>query len=182
MLFLLPNNLIYAQDCSISGDDTVCIGVTETYSSEGGFSDFIWMVSGGGTISSGIGTDTIEIDWGLTTGDFTVSVSSASGSCSDSMIVTIRQKENAPNVTSPVTYCENALAVPLSTNSGGTFKWYDESFNLLVGAPTPDTSTPRTTSYYVSKEGNGNGCDSDLEEIEVIITDDTVDPVTPTLS
>ncbi len=56
-----------------------------------------------------------------------------------------------PTVTTPVTYCQNQQAYPL-TASGNGLLWYNSATGGTGStvAPTPVTSTPGTTYYYVS--------------------------------
>jgi len=59
---------------TISGNDSICLGETNTiYNTESGMSNYIWAVSGGGSINSGSGTDQIDMTW-TTIGNKTVSV------------------------------------------------------------------------------------------------------------
>jgi len=70
---------------------------------------------------------------------------------------------NPPTVTSPVNYCPNAVATPLSATPsvGGTLNWYGTNATGGVAstvAPTPSTTTAGTTTYYVSQ--TIAGCES----------------------
>ena len=64
-----------------------------------------------------------------------------------------------PSVTSPVTYCQNAVSAPL-TATGSNLLWYDNltGGNALPGAPSPSTTTAGNTFYYVTQ--TLNGCES----------------------
>ena len=64
-----------------------------------------------------------------------------------------------PSVTSPVTYCQNAVSAPL-TATGNNLLWYDSltGGNVLPGAPRPSTITAGNTFYYVTQ--TLNGCES----------------------
>ena len=75
----------------------------------------------------------------------------------------------APSVTTPVTYCQNAVAVPL-TASGSNLLWYTAPTGGTgsATAPTPPTTTPGSTTYYVSQ--SVNGCESPRAAIVVNIT------------
>lgn len=68
-----------------------------------------------------------------------------------------------PTVTSPITYCPNAIATPLSAtaSAGGVLNWYGT--NVTGGtattlAPTPSTTSLGSTSYFVSQ--TIAGCES----------------------
>lgn len=60
-----------------------------------------------------------------------------------------------PTVTSPVYYCQNSPAVPLTAtpSAGATLNWYTVATGGTASstAPTPSTTTVGTTSYYVSE-------------------------------
>lgn len=70
------------------------------------------------------------------------------------IIVNIGTLPVAPTVNTPVNYCQGQAASAL-TASGTGLKWYNAGGTLLAGAPVPSTTTPGTTTYYVSQS---NGC------------------------
>ncbi|WP_055445366.1 LamG-like jellyroll fold domain-containing protein [Lacinutrix himadriensis] len=75
------------------------------------------------------------------------------------------------SVTTPVTYYQGDAASPLTATTGanGTgLMWYtaETGGSGTATAPTPDTATIGTTSYWVSSS-NTNGCESERSEIVV---------------
>jgi 1,4-alpha-glucan branching enzyme len=74
----------------------------------------------------------------------------------------------APSVTSPVTYCQNATAVPL-TASGNSLLWYTAPTGGTGSptAPTPSTTTPGNTTYYVTQ--TTGGCEGPRAAIVVTV-------------
>lgn len=86
---------------SISGDTLACINLNETYTTNiGGGNTITWALSGGGTIASGQGTNSIEIDW-VTPGSYFVKVTATSAAgctTSDSLQVDV---DNVINVGVP---------------------------------------------------------------------------------
>ena len=76
-------------------------------------------------------------------------------------------------VNTPVTYNQGDTASPLTATTGangtGLF-WYTTETNGtgITTAPTPDTTTVGSTSYWVSST-NDNGCESDRTEIVVTV-------------
>lgn len=86
----------------------------------------------------------------------------------DSITLTLTNVTAAPIVTSPVNYCINAVAIPL-TATGSNLKWYDavNAVNNLPTAPTPNTNTLGSTTYWVSQ--TINNCESAKVPVEVII-------------
>ncbi|WP_140485967.1 MBG domain-containing protein [Flavobacterium sp. GSA192] len=73
----------------------------------------------------------------------------------------------APSVNASVTYCQGASAVAL-TATGSNLLWYTtvSGGTGSITAPTPSTTTPGTTSYYVSQT---IGCESPRAKIDVVV-------------
>ena len=107
-------------------------------------------------ITSGTGSTTAPTPSTVTAGstNYYVSQSAVSGCESPRATITVNVTAipAAPTVTSPVTYCQNAVAVAL-TATGTNLLWY----NVATGgtgtaiAPTPLTVTAGTSTYYVSQ-------------------------------
>lgn len=90
--------------------------------------------------------------------------------------VTIRETP-APSATSPVEYCLNEKAFPLTAN-GEDLKWYmaPSGGTALSATPTPATSATGTTRYYVSQ--TVNGCESiQRKEVAVVVKNPSTAPV-----
>ncbi len=91
--------------------------------------------------------------------------------------VTINPRPIAPTVTPAVTYCQNAVATPLTATASGTLRWYtDPSGSPAIPTPTPQTTTPGVTNYYVTQT-DGNSCESDRATIVVTINALPIAPV-----
>ncbi|MFV8375349.1 T9SS type B sorting domain-containing protein [Flavobacterium sp. LB1P71] len=80
-----------------------------------------------------------------------------------------------PSVTTPIYYCQNSVAVPLTATPsvGGTLIWYGTVASGGVGsatAPTPSTTTVGQTKYYVSQD-DGTGESTRAEIIVNIVAD-----------
>jgi hypothetical protein len=93
------------------------------------------------------------------------------GSCTayDDVTITNNALPTPPTVTSPVSYCLGATAIPLTASgSGYTLKWYDAN-NVFLGttAPTPSTTTVGSTVYQVSRVNNATNCESPKASITV---------------
>ena len=73
----------------------------------------------------------------------------------------------APTITTPVQYCLNATAVPL-TATGSNLLWYTAATGGTGSptAPTPVTTATGTNSYYVSQTV---GCEGARAQIDVIV-------------
>uniref|UniRef100_UPI0025DADDCD Ig-like domain-containing protein n=1 Tax=Flavobacterium sp. TaxID=239 RepID=UPI0025DADDCD len=90
-----------------------------------------------------------------------------------------------PSVVIPITYCQNAVAVPLvaTSSAGGTLNWYGTNATGGVAsttAPTPITTgaVGSSTHYYVSQ--TIGGCESTRADIIVLISN-TPPTTTPNL-
>ncbi len=81
---------------------------------------------------------------------------------------------SAPTATSPVNYCQNAVAVPLQA-TGTNLLWYTAATGGTGStvAPTPSTVTVGSTTFYVSQTV---GCESVRLPIVVNVTATTSPP------
>ncbi|MDN3659261.1 alpha-amylase family glycosyl hydrolase [Ferruginibacter paludis] len=84
----------------------------------------------------------------------------------------------APTATSPVNYCQNAVAASL-TATGTNLLWYTTATGGTgtANAPIPVTSTTGSTNYYVTQT---NGCESSRLPVTVNISATTPVPVITT--
>lgn len=73
-----------------------------------------------------------------------------------------------PIATTPINYCQGATSTQLSASGTGLL-WYTTSTGGTGSstAPTPSTSTPGTTHYYVSQ--TIGGCESQRKDITVVV-------------
>jgi gliding motility-associated-like protein len=96
----------------------------------------------------------------------------ASGSCPefrvDDIPVSVTATPAAPAAASPLTYCQDATATALSA-TGTSLSWYTAATGGTgtATAPTPDTTLPGSTTYYVSQT---NGCEGPRAAIVVNVT------------
>ena len=116
--------------------------------------NLLWYAAATG----GTGSATAPVPSTATAGSTNYYVTQTTGNCESQravITVTVTGLPAAPVVTSPVTYCQNAVAVPL-TATGTTLRWYTVPTGGTAGttAPTPSTATAGTTAYYVSQSNN----------------------------
>ncbi|MFP9115638.1 choice-of-anchor J domain-containing protein [Flavobacterium sp. RHBU_3] len=101
--------------------------------------------------------------------------------CQKSITIANVANDEVPVVTTPVTYCQDAVATALTAPAldGYTIVWYDvaENGTPLASAPVPATTTPGTTTYYVAYV-NGEGCEGDRAAVEVVVNPTIVPTVT----
>src|SRR5690606_25784621 len=91
--------------------------------------------------------------------------------------VSIVDQPSKPELVNPanstIYYCQGDSASPLDgyieeADSGNTMLWYTtKGGSSLSVAPTPNTSTAGSSTYYVN-QSNGN-CESELTEIKIIV-------------
>jgi hypothetical protein len=129
--------------------------------------------------TGGTGSTTAPTPLTTATGNTIYYVSQTTNSCEGPravITVTVNATPGTPIVTSPVTYCQNATAVPLNAVGTGLL-WYA----AITGgtgnatAPTPSTTTAGTLTYYVSQ--TTNGCESPRASIAVNVNALAIAPV-----
>ena len=155
-------NALPAATITASGTTTFCTGGSVTLTSSTGTS-YKWL---NGTAQVGTAaTYTASV-----AGDYTVEVTNANNCKATSVpvTVTVGSAPNVPGVVSPISYCQNSTALPL-TASGSGLKWYTSanSTTPLINTPVPSTASTGTTSYYVSQ--TTGGCESSKALLEVVV-------------
>jgi len=131
--------------------------------------------------TGGVGSATAPTPSTTATGSTTYYVSQTQTGCESpraSIVVTINPTPAAPTVSSPVTYCQNATAVPL-TATGTSLLWYTVATGGVgsATAPTPSTTATGSITYYVSQ--TQTGCESPRASIVVTINPT---PAAPTVT
>jgi gliding motility-associated-like protein len=121
--------------------------------------------------SGGIGSSTAPTPSTAVVGTVSYYVSQTVSGCESALAqidIVVSAPPSAPLVTSPVNYCLNGTATPL-TAAGNNLLWYTVSSGGTGSsvAPVPSTAAIGTTSYYVSQ--SNNGCESALAQIDVVI-------------
>ncbi|MCX6252607.1 MAG: carboxypeptidase regulatory-like domain-containing protein [Bacteroidetes bacterium] len=111
---------------TITGPASLCNNLTGTYMTEAGMTNYNWMVSAGGIITSGAGTRTITVHW-VSSGSKTISVNYLNSSGCSAQIPTVKNVTvNAlpvPTITGPNSVCLNAYAY-YSTEAGmSNYTW-----------------------------------------------------------
>ncbi|MFN0083227.1 MAG: beta strand repeat-containing protein, partial [Ferruginibacter sp.] len=108
----------------------------------------------------------------------TVIVKASIGICTkeETFFITVNPKPALPTVTTPVSYCKNATALPLMATgaAGNTLLWYTTPSGG-VGSTTPiipSTAVVGTKTYYVSQLSGTYNCEGTRATINV-----TVNPI-----
>ncbi len=140
-------------DPGITTPVTYCQGATATQLAATG-TGILWFANATG----GVGSPIAPIPSTATVGSTNYYVSQTLGNCVGNRIpltVVVNPPAALPTVTSPVSYCQNATAVPL-TATGTNLLWYTTATGGVgtATAPTPITTTIGSTNYYVSQTTN----------------------------
>lgn len=106
------------------------------------------------TATGGTGSPTAPTPSTTTVGSTTYYVSQTIGceSPRTAIVVNVTVSTPSPIVITPVTYCRNSVATPL-TATGTNLLWYTTATGGTGSptAPTPSTATAGTTTFYVSQ-------------------------------
>ncbi|MFC4263344.1 M36 family metallopeptidase [Ferruginibacter yonginensis] len=158
---------------TVSTPITYCQGATAVALTATGNS-LLWYT----TATGGTGSTTAPIPSTSTAGSTTFYVSQTVNGCESpraSIVVTVNAAPAAPTVTTPVAYCQNATATPL-TATGTSLLWYTTATGGTgsATAPTPSTATVGSTTFYVSQ--TVAGCESPRASIVVNVTATTPAP------
>ncbi len=160
---LLGSNQLIAQ--TNTGPQTVCAGsLAEPYliNPPTAGSTYQWTLSGGGTLNNGATTDNITVDWGITPGTYTITVTETDlNGCLGAPVtvdVTVIPLPTATIATSQ-TACFGSLTIPDLFAIGANVTWYDDvALTSQVGVGN-SFATGQTAvgvhTYYVTESLNG---------------------------
>ena len=113
---------------SITGNTTPCQGGNATYSigSVGGATTYTWTVPSGASIISGQGTTSINVAWGVNSGNVTVTAGNSCGTSGASTLAVTLLPLPAPpgTISGPSSVCDNTSAnYSVVSVSGVTYSW-----------------------------------------------------------
>lgn len=161
----------------IIGDTAVCPGsypynITNIPNATG----YTWTVSNGGTISSGQGTTSVNVNWS-TAGAQTLSVvatNTCGNSSAASVNVTVFPAPTTPAITvSDDTICEGSSTTLTGSNSSGgtgiSYHFYDAATGGNMYASHPLTVSPTQTTTYYLEVINSNGCTASSGRVPVTV-------------
>lgn len=143
---------VHAAPAIPSTSATICSGSSTTLTASGAGS-YTW--SPAGTLSSSTGATVTATPSGSIV--YTITGSTAFG-CTGTATATVivSPVPPAPVVASPLNYCHNAVATPL-TAAGTALLWYTSATGGIgsAAAPTVNTAIPGTYTYWVSQTTGG---------------------------
>lgn len=168
--FTAPSNAIFCVN-QTAGPFTFTSSLTGTNFSWTNNNTSIGLsASGTGNIPSFLTSNT-----GINPITATINVTASNGLCSSqqSFSITVNPRPLAPLVSSPIQYCLNETAIPLTATatSGNSLLWYTVPTGGTgsVTAPVPSTTTVGTTNFYVSQVNNTTNCEGPRSLIVVTI-------------
>ncbi len=141
-------------------------------------SNLLWYT----TSTGGTGNATAPTPSTTTAGSTSYFVSQTVGGCEGpraEIVVNVNAPPPPPSVNSLIDYCQGDTATQLTVTSGTNLLWYTTATGGTgsATAPTPSTTTPGSTTYYVTQ--TNLGCESARASITVnIITLPTAPGVT----
>jgi gliding motility-associated-like protein len=148
-------NMYIDSGFAATNNGPVCAGDTlKLFASAIPGATYSW--TGPNSFSSNLQNPVIPNVTAAAAGSYIATATSASGVKIDTTIVTVLALSPLPVVTSPVTYCLNAPAIPL-TATGTSLLWYTSATGGTgsTTAPTPSTASVGSTTYYVSQQAQG---------------------------
>ena len=179
LALFLGSNTIIAQT-STAPTQVVCIGATEPYllNPSNATSTYQWVLSSGGTITTGQGSDAISIDWNMVAGGphtLTVTETDVNGCAGlpKTVDVTLNILDDATFTLTD--YCEGTSNTASSIiTSGGTFTFNplpsgSESINATTGEITGGLAG---NTYNVEYLTNGTCPQQSIESVYVNALDD----------
>lgn len=106
------------------------------------------------------------------------------------MIVTVNPMPILPQIalasTSPVLYCLNDTATPISATASAncTLNWYTLPIGGIASttSPTPFTTVAGSTTYYVSQTNTASGCESPRAAIIITVNPLPTAPIVSTIN
>ena len=129
----------------ITGDALIALGTQgSVYSTEEGFSDYTWVVSEGGEIVAGAGTNAITVNW-IDLGQHSVSVQyTNAGGCGPLQATVFPVKVAAVPDAAIVTQHDNVLTSSVAEGN----QWYRDGV-AIEGATGPEFAMVEPGTYYV---------------------------------
>ena len=174
---------------TITGNGAACVtSINNLYTTEAGMSGYNWIVSAGGTITGGVGTNSIAVTWN-TAGAQSVSVNYTNGNSCTAAAPTLKAVTvnplPVPALAGPNPVCNNTAGNVYTTDGGmSNYTWLvSAGGTITAGGAGSNTVTvtwniggPQTVSVNYT---NTNGCTAAAPTVYNV----TVDPLpVPTIT
>ncbi|MEI6883248.1 MAG: hypothetical protein WCO02_02070 [Bacteroidota bacterium] len=162
---------------TINGPDSLCMNETGTYTTETGMGNYQWVISPGGSIVTGMGTNTINVTW-TSSGPRTISVSYLSVNNCLPYTPTVFHVNvfplPVPQIIGNTTVCANSSNVPYKTESGmSNYLWTLTGSGAITSGQNTDSITtvwgnPGTSTLTVTYAST-KGCNPVTPAIVTVI-------------
>ena len=148
-----------------SGPNDLCSDTTVMYTAVGNGGNYVWSITGPGTIVSGQNTANLEVNWsGSGSGEICLVESNDCGDSDPSCIqVNLGGGPVPPAITGPDSSCIGASVVYISPPGAPTYNWEITNGTIMAGMGT--------NTVMVQWDGNGELC---LSTQNLCLTSDTV--------
>lgn len=167
---------------AITGDDALCQGETRIYSvSNTSGNSYAWTLTGGGSISSGQGSNQISVNWN-TAGSWQVSVTeTGANGCPDDPVTFGVDVFQAPTVNAGAnrTICRGATTSlggsPTASGGSGNFSyaWSPSTGLSATNVANPNANPTSTRTYTLLVTDLTSGC-STSKTVKVTVVDPIV--------
>jgi len=162
---------------TISGSAAVCVGSAGlTYSTEAGMTGYTWTISAGGTITTGVGTNTITVTWN-TAGAQNVYVNYVNSNGCTATTPTVKAVTvnplPVPTITGASSVCSGTTGVVYTTETGMTgYAWTVSAGGTITAgagtnAITVTWNTAGAQNVYVNYV-NSNGCTATTPAVKAV--------------
>jgi hypothetical protein len=191
-LTITPRTQAPTAPTAITGPASVCSATTQTYAtSAANAATFNWTVPGGSTISSGQGTDTIKVLFGITSGDISVTATNGCGTSPATTLAIAITPSVVPDVSIAVTTGSNPTcqgtnvgftATPVNGGPTPTYQWQVNGGNVGTDIATYASSGFNNTDLVRCILTSNATCATPPKDTSNVITL-TVNPnVVPSIS
>ena len=128
---------------TITGNNTVCLNSTNTYTTQSGMSDYVWTVSSGGTINGSATDNTVSITWN-NSGSQSVSVNytNPTTGCTAATATVYDVTVNiilVPSITGKDSVCLNSTNTYTTQSGMSDYIWKVSSSGSINGSATNST-------------------------------------------
>ena len=165
--FSVVVTLVPATPDPVTGDNSVCIGTTSTYSVPAvpGATTYSWSLPPGATIQGASNQNTVQVNFaGASSGDLCVTAGNSCGTSSPSCVaITVNTLAEASLSADPDTICLGGSSATITFNfSGGAppfnVVWTGGTLNGVFGGDTETVMPTISTTYAITSAVDANGC------------------------
>ncbi|MCX6249114.1 MAG: T9SS type A sorting domain-containing protein [Bacteroidetes bacterium] len=135
---------------TIAGPNNICsVSTGNVYSTEAGMTGYLWTISGGGSITAGLGTNSVTVTWSVS-GAQTLSVNYTNGNGCTALSPTVYNvtvtPTPAPTISGPTPVCATSTGNVYTTQAGMTnYIWTVSAGGTITAGGTTGSNTATVT-------------------------------------